>query len=64
MLQDVESGKPLEIQGVISVFLELAALTGVAVPSIEAVHACCVLLDRSVRQRPEISIMSSGVIGP
>lgn len=47
MLQDVEHGRPLEIDAVVGAVLELARLTGVNAPTIEAVYALAKLLDLS-----------------
>ncbi len=44
MLQDVESGRELEVDPLVGVFVELGRLVGVPTPSIEAVHACASLL--------------------
>ncbi|MBI2314205.1 MAG: 2-dehydropantoate 2-reductase [Betaproteobacteria bacterium] len=44
MLQDVEAGKPLEVEALVGVFLELARLTGTPAPHIESVYACARLL--------------------
>ena len=49
MLQDVEAGKPLEIDGMLGVVIELAEMTGVAVPTLRALYACVSLLDRTMR---------------
>jgi 2-dehydropantoate 2-reductase len=45
MLQDTQAGRPLEIDALLGVIVELARLTDTAVPSIEAVYACAKLLD-------------------
>jgi len=44
MLQDVETGRPLELEALVGSVLELAALTGVHAPSLSAIHACTSLL--------------------
>ena len=49
MLQDVEAGKPLEIDGMLGAVVELAELTGIAVPTLRALYACVSLLDRTIR---------------
>jgi len=49
MLQDVEAGKPLEIDGMLGVVIELAAITGVEVPTLRALYACVSLLDKTIR---------------
>jgi 2-dehydropantoate 2-reductase len=45
MLQDVESGRELEVDPLVGVFVELGRLVGVPTPSIEAVYACVSLLN-------------------
>ena len=50
MLQDVEVGKPLEIDGMLGAVVELAEATGVDAPALRTVHACVSLLDRTIRQ--------------
>lgn len=45
MLQDVEAGRPLEVDPLVGVFVELGELTGVATPTISAVHALTKLLN-------------------
>ena len=50
MLQDVEVGKPLEIDGMLGVVVELAETTGVEVPTLRALHACVSLLDKTIRE--------------
>ena len=50
MLQDVEAGKPLEINGMLGAVVELADATGVEVPTLRALYACVSLLDRTVRE--------------
>jgi 2-dehydropantoate 2-reductase len=46
MLQDLQSGKPLEHACMTGAVIELADLCGVRVPATRAVHACIDLLDR------------------
>ena len=50
MLQDVEAGKPLEIDGMLGAVVELAEVTGTAVPTLRALYACVSLLDRTIRE--------------
>jgi 2-dehydropantoate 2-reductase len=40
MLQDLEAGRPLELEALVGSFIELGRLTGAPTPSIEAVYAC------------------------
>ncbi|MBX2868572.1 MAG: 2-dehydropantoate 2-reductase [Acidiferrobacterales bacterium] len=48
MLQDVEAGKPLEIDGMLGVVIELAEMTETAVPTLKAVYACVSLLNHTM----------------
>jgi 2-dehydropantoate 2-reductase len=48
MLQDVEVGKPLEIDGMLGVVVELAEMTGVEVPTLRALYACVSLLSKTI----------------
>jgi 2-dehydropantoate 2-reductase len=52
MLQDLEAGKPLELDCMTGAIVELAGRTGVAVPHIAAVHACARLLDHLATGKP------------
>ncbi len=49
MLQDLEVGKALEIDGMLGVVIELGRLTGIATPTLDTVHALVSLLDRTVQ---------------
>ena len=49
MLQDVEAGKPLEIDGMLGVVVELAEMTGVEVPTLRALYACASLLNKTIQ---------------
>ncbi len=49
MLQDVEAGKPLEIDGMLGVVVELAEVTGVEVPTLRALYACVSLLNKTIQ---------------
>ena len=49
MLQDVEAGKPLEIDGMLGVVVELAEMTGVEVPTLRALYACASLLNKKIQ---------------
>ena len=50
MLQDVEVGKPLEIDGMLGAVVELAELTEVEVPTLRALYACVSLLNKTLQQ--------------
>lgn len=44
-LQDVRAGRPLEMDAIVNVVLELGQMTGVATPSLQVVAACVNLLN-------------------
>lgn len=46
MLQDLEAGRPLEIEPIIGSVVEIGRLTGTAMPATEAVYALVSLLER------------------
>ena len=50
MLQDVESGRPLEVEALIGAVLEIATLLGLALPHLRTVYACARLLDENLRR--------------
>jgi len=45
MLQDIESGRATEVDALLGSVIELARLTGTAVPRLESIYACTRLLD-------------------
>jgi len=49
MLQDVEAGRPLEIEALLGAVAELGRLTETPMPYIEAVYACVKLLDDALQ---------------
>jgi 2-dehydropantoate 2-reductase len=49
MLQDVESGRPLEVEALVGSVVELAGQLDVAVPSLEVVYRLTRQLDRTLR---------------
>ena len=50
MLQDLEVGKPLEIDGMLGVVIELGEQTGTATPSMNIVYALVSLLNKTVQE--------------
>lgn len=50
MLQDVEAGKPLEIDGMLGAVLELADVTGIETPALRALYACTCLLSNTIQE--------------
>ena len=58
MLQDVQAGRPLEIEALLGAIVELADLVGTPIPSIAAVYSCAhllnsVIVERKVRLVPQ-----------
>jgi 2-dehydropantoate 2-reductase len=49
MLQDLEAGRPLELEAIVGAVVELGERLGVAMPSTRAVYACAKLLDEKRR---------------
>lgn len=49
MLQDVETGRPLEVEALVGAVVELAGLLNIAVPHLQTLYACTALLDRTLR---------------
>ena len=45
MLQDAEAGRPLELDPLVGVFVELGELTGVSTPAISSVYGLASLLN-------------------
>lgn len=52
MLQDVELGRPLELDGLMLAVLELADLAGIGVPTIRNIYACAALLNETLTSTP------------
>jgi 2-dehydropantoate 2-reductase len=48
MLQDVEAGRPLEVEALVGAVVELGRLTETPTPHIDAVYACVSFLNRSL----------------
>lgn len=51
MLQDVEAGKPLEIDGMLGVVIELAQMTSTEIPTLKGVYACVSLLNHTMSEQ-------------
>ena len=60
MLQDVEAGRPMEIDPLVGVFVELGQLTGVATPAISTVYALVSLLNDRIVANSLISDQGDG----
>lgn len=50
MLQDVEVGKPLEIDGMLGAVVELGEVTGTPTPALNAIYACVSLLNKTIQE--------------
>lgn len=50
MLQDVEQGRPIELEALVGSVIELGRLTGTPTPHIDAVYACISLLARTLER--------------
>jgi len=50
MLQDLEAGRPMEIEAVVGAVVELGERLGVSMPSTRAVYACVKMLDDKKRR--------------
>jgi 2-dehydropantoate 2-reductase len=59
-LQDLEKGKPLELDVILAAVVELADLTGASVPTLRAIHSVTDLLDEQVRQSL-VAVASAGI---
>jgi 2-dehydropantoate 2-reductase len=51
MLQDLEAGRPMELEAVVGAVIELGERLGVAMPATRAVYSCARLLDEQARQQ-------------
>jgi 2-dehydropantoate 2-reductase len=49
MLQDLEAGRPMELEAIVGAVVELGEKLGVAMPTTRAVYACAKLLDEKRR---------------
>ncbi|HZD01235.1 MAG TPA: 2-dehydropantoate 2-reductase [Actinomycetes bacterium] len=49
MLQDVEAGRPLEVDALVGAVVEIGHLVGLELPRLETLYACVKLLDRGLR---------------
>ena len=51
MLQDLEAGRPMELEAIVGAVIELGERVGVSMPATRAVYACAKLLDARKQQR-------------
>ena len=49
MLQDVEQGRPLEIDALVTSVLELGELLQLDLPHLRTLQACCKLLNQTMQ---------------
>ena len=54
MLQDLEAGRPMELEAVVGAVVELGERLGVPMPATRAVYACAKLLDEHRGQRAAV----------
>jgi 2-dehydropantoate 2-reductase len=50
MLQDIEHGRPLELEALVGAVIELGKLTNTPTPHIDAVYACTKLLAKTIEE--------------
>jgi 2-dehydropantoate 2-reductase len=50
MLQDVEAGRPLELEPIVGAVVEIGSRLGISIPHTKAVYACTKLLARSLER--------------
>jgi len=53
MLQDVEAGRPLEVEALVGAVVEIGELLGLSLPHLRTVYACTKLLDATLRRARE-----------
>jgi 2-dehydropantoate 2-reductase len=51
MLQDLEAGRPMELEAMVGAVVELGERLGVPMPSTRAVYACAKFLNEKRHQR-------------
>jgi 2-dehydropantoate 2-reductase len=51
MLQDVETGRPLEIDAMVGAVVEVGALLDLQLPRLQTLYACSKLLDQTLRKQ-------------
>jgi 2-dehydropantoate 2-reductase len=56
MLQDLEAGRPLELEAVVGAVIELGDRLGVPMPATRAVYACAKMLDEKRHSRSRSSV--------
>jgi 2-dehydropantoate 2-reductase len=61
MLQDLEAGKPLEIEALIGAILEMGKLTNTTTPVIESVYALVKLLDEGTQANRALGVDAAAI---
>jgi len=51
MLQDIEAGRPIELEAIVGAVLEMGERLDVPMPNTRAIYACTKMLDRIRRSR-------------
>jgi 2-dehydropantoate 2-reductase len=59
MLQDVEAGRPMELEAVVGAVIELGERLGIQMPATQAVYACAALLNDRIAQRASAPVRVS-----
>jgi 2-dehydropantoate 2-reductase len=54
MLQDLEAGRPIEIEAIVGAVLEIGERLGVPMPATRAVYACTTLLNEHRTEHPDV----------
>jgi 2-dehydropantoate 2-reductase len=50
MLQDLETGRPLELEALVGAVLEIGGMLGLYLPALRCVYACTKLLERTAHR--------------
>ena len=62
MLQDLEAGRPMELEAVVGAVVELGERLGVAMPHTRTIYACTKLLEATTIDSGEINNESLGAV--
>ena len=60
MLQDLEAGRPMELEAVVGAVVELGERLGVSMPATRSVYACARLLDERRAERRAAPVVGAG----
>jgi 2-dehydropantoate 2-reductase len=64
MLQDVEAGRPMELEAVVGACVELGERLGISMPATRAVYACAALLNDRLTSPGAVTASTPGAAGP